>query len=632
MERRDLLRKSAAPFNRTLHTAALPSIMLDYYELQPHLGPRLRCRGPPCPKFGHCGSAFPHVQACWNEHLIDPRPLFPADPLNCPRLQPVEDVGRLRRPWYFIDSQCSHRVDVNARDATAMQVFKMKDVYSAFGGYVFNLTHRFNRNGCKRFLKVPRCAVLCCVHACLLSSLIVPCRLYHHSCTSSARSMCFPGNAQRVPMRGRGAVHWATLTPNMTVYHLKEVFNWDYRQAGNFYHFIIEAVPLLYAAARLLPSLLPDVPIAAKGDQVSAPFIADQVTPAVFLPPVSLFSCSALPPASYFRCPTSPSPPLSSSLAPPSISPAPPTSQWEWEVYDQIGLPIVGVPREDMWTIRVRAWEIVYADTMYQPMAQTCGGPNKALWTHLRRHHLLPPGGLPLFHRNWTLRSVPPLADQDMAALPPNWVVVLGKRPMAKRALVNWDGLRDAVYASFESYGSERIVVFQGDLRIMEARALFRRACLFVSGHRDAFASVIFMPASPLLPQPISLNTPCTPDACSSQCTPLSMLPQLCPTLLFPIPARALFRRARLFVSGHGAAFANVIFMPANASIYEIRPRKCYNACYNNLAHACSVRYHLSFGDGTCYSSLKANLTHVRETLSTIAQRFRDEDATIAEQ
>ncbi|CAI5510453.1 unnamed protein product, partial [Closterium sp. Naga37s-1] len=447
MERREALRAAAAPLNRTLHTAALPSIMLDYYELQPHLGPRLRCRGPPCPKFGHCGDAFPHVQACWNDHLTDPRPLFPADPLNCPRLQPVADVGRLRRPWYFIDKQCSHRVDVNARDATAMQVFKMKDVYSAFGGYVFNLTHRFNRNGCKRFLK-------------------------------------------------------ATLTPNMTVYHLKRVVNWDYRQAGNFYHFIIEAVPLLYAAARLLPSLLPDIPIAAKSDQ--------------------------------------------------------------WEVYDQIGLPIVGVPREDMWTIRVRAWEIIHADTMYQPMAQTCGGPNKALWTHLRSHHLLPPGGLPLFHRNWTLRSVPPLDAQAMAALPRNWVVVLGKRPMAKRALVNWDGLRDAVYESFERYGSKRIVVFQGDLRIMEARALFRRA--------------------------------------------------------------------RLFVSGHGAAFANVIFMPANASIYEIRPRKCYNACYNNLAHACSVRYHLSFGDGTCYSSLKANLTHVRETLSTIAQRFRDEDAAFAEQ
>ncbi|CAI5458462.1 unnamed protein product [Closterium sp. Yama58-4] len=217
-----------------------------------------------------------------------------------------------------------------------------------------------------------------------------------------------------------------------------------------------------------------------------------------------------------------------------------------------------------MWTIRVRSWEIIHADTMYQPMAQTCGGPNKALWTHLRRHHLLPPRGLPLFHRNWTLRSVPPLADHDMAALPPNWVVVLGKRPMAKRALVNWDDLRDAVYESFESFGSKRIVVFQGDLRIMEARALFRRA--------------------------------------------------------------------RLFVSGHGAAFANVIFMPANSSIYEIRPRNCYNACYNNLAHACSVRYHLSFGDGTCYSSLKANLTHVRETLSAIAQRFRDEDAELAEQ
>ncbi|CAI5469258.1 unnamed protein product [Closterium sp. Yama58-4] len=356
MERRSAVRASAAPFNRTLHTAALPSIMLDYYDQQPHLGPHLRCRGPPCPKFGHCGPSFPHQRS--SSHLTrllssatDPRRVFPAGLLNCPRLQPVEDVGKLRRPWDFIDPQCSHRRDVNPRDATAMQVFKMSDVYSAFGGYVFNLTHRFNRNGCKRFLKT-------------------------------------------------------TLTPNMTVYHLKQVFNWDYRQAGNFYHFIIEAVPLLYAAARLLPSLLPNIPIAAKGDQ--------------------------------------------------------------WEVYNQIGLPIVGVPREEMWTIRVHDWEIIHADTMYQPMAQTCGGPNKALWTHLRSHHLLPPRGLPLFHRNWTLRSVPPFAHRDMAALPRNWVVVLGRRPMAKRALVNWDGLRDVVYESFEGFGRKRIVVFQGDLRIME--------------------------------------------------------------------------------------------------------------------------------------------------------------------
>ncbi|GJP59698.1 hypothetical protein CLOP_g21977 [Closterium sp. NIES-67] len=443
MERRDALLSSAAPFGRTLDTSTLPSIMMDYFELQTKYGPRLKCRGPPCPKFGHCGRAFPNVKACWNEHLADTSPVFPALPLNCPRLQPVEDVRRLRRPWQFINPQCSHRLDANARGATAMQVFKLTDVYSVYGGYVFNRTHMFNRNGCLRFLKT-------------------------------------------------------TLTPDMTVYHLKAVFNWDYRQAGNFYHFIIEAVPLLYAAAQLLPTLK-DIPIAAKSDQ--------------------------------------------------------------WVVYDKIGVPIVGVPREDMWTIRVRAWEIIHADTMWQPMAQTCGGPNKALWTHLRRHHLLPPDGLPLFHRDWTLRSVPPLSDAAMAALPPDWVVVLGKRPMAKRALVNWEGLRDAVYESFER---ERIVLFQGDLAIMDARALFRRA--------------------------------------------------------------------RLFVSGHGAAFANVIFMPLNSSIYEIRPKGCYNACYNNLAYACSVHYYLSFGEGTCYSSLRANLTHVRESLPVIAQRFRDEDAGLAEQ
>ncbi|CAI7808780.1 unnamed protein product [Closterium sp. NIES-53] len=106
----------------------------------------------------------------------------------------------------------------------------------------------------------------------------------------------------------------------MTVYHLKSVFNWDYRQAGNFYHFIIEAVPLLYAAARLLPSLLLDIPIAAKSDQFSllaalcrrppaAPSAAwhphcRQERPGTRL--ILSPDCSAVRPAVPHRCPPPP--------------------------------------------------------------------------------------------------------------------------------------------------------------------------------------------------------------------------------------------------------------------------------------------------------------------------------------
>ncbi|CAI5535700.1 unnamed protein product [Closterium sp. Naga37s-1] len=50
--------------------------------------------------------------------------------------------------------------------------------------------------------------------------------------------------------------------------------------------------------------------------------------------------------------------------------------------------------------------------------------------------------------------------------------------------------------------------------------------------------------------------------------------------------AKTVFNRAAVFVGLHGAALANMVFMPLNASIFEIRPRGYPNPCYHHLATA----------------------------------------------
>ncbi|CAI5471406.1 unnamed protein product [Closterium sp. Yama58-4] len=93
------------------------------------------------------------------------------------------------------------------------------------------------------------------------------------------------------------------------------------------------------------------------------------------------------------------------------------------------------------------------------------------------------------------------------------------------------------------------------------------------------------------------------------------------------LEARDLFRRARLYIGGHGAAPANMVFMPAQATFLEIRPNGCPNTCFHQLSHACSLRYHLVLSDGTCYSPVVAHVDKIAETLKIIAREFLEEDA-----
>ncbi|CAI7930689.1 unnamed protein product [Closterium sp. NIES-54] len=94
------------------------------------------------------------------------------------------------------------------------------------------------------------------------------------------------------------------------------------------------------------------------------------------------------------------------------------------------------------------------------------------------------------------------------------------------------------------------------------------------------------------------------------------------------LEARDLFRRARLYIGGHGAALANMVFMPTQATVLEIRPNGCANTCFHQLSYACSIRYHLVLSDGTCFSSVEAHVDKTVEALESIARNFSEEDAT----
>ncbi|CAI7859276.1 unnamed protein product [Closterium sp. NIES-53] len=415
------------------------NVMLAYRERFDKFGDLIRCHGPPCPDFASCGSAYPNVHACWNP-LLDAPLLLPARaPLNCPK---KVNLKRPRVAWQNHDKTCSHPRDFNPREPSAMQVFRLHDVMVTHKGFVFNATHRYVHQGCKRF-----------------------------------NPFSYPQGQK--------------------VHRIKLAFDWGYTQGNNFYHFLVEAIPSFFVAAAALPNFR-DIPIIAE--------------------------------------------------------------RFQWDLYDSIGRIFIGVNRTDMRALPATDGDLFHVDTLYVPMLQECGAPNKALWMELRRHHLLHPQGLPLFHPDFSYHYRPALSYQQLTHLPPDWVVVLAQRPSGKRSFTNAEEVKEAVLAAFPA---ERVVVFDGSLQLMQARALFRRT--------------------------------------------------------------------RLFVGGHGAALSNLIFMPVRSHLLEIRPDKCPNRCYNSLAYACSMKYYLLFSEGTCDTTVIADIPRLQRTLNSIARNLKKEDVALGQ-
>ncbi|GJP30911.1 hypothetical protein CLOM_g4206 [Closterium sp. NIES-68] len=116
----------------------------------------------------------------------------------------------------------------------------------------------------------------------------------------------------------------------------------------------------------------------------------------------------------------------------------------QWRMYDRVGSPLIGVERGSMRALPADSDDLFFIDTVYQAQA-----------------------------------------------LPQDWVVVVARRLVKKRSITNFNEVEQLVERMFPT---ERIVMFNGSLSILEARDLFRRTRLFVAGHGAALTNVIFMP------------------------------------------------------------------------------------------------------------------------------------------
>ena len=87
-----------------------------------------------------------------------------------------------------------------------------------------------------------------------------------------------------------------------------------------------------------------------------------------------------------------------------------------------------------------------------------------------------------------------------------------------------------------------------------------------------------------------------------------------------------MFRRARLYVGPHGAGLSNLVFMPLNSTVLEIRPRGRDKGCYRLLSLACGINYYLSLGEGGMHSALNASIKDIEWKVQHIKAVFDQED------
>ncbi|CAI6012720.1 unnamed protein product [Closterium sp. NIES-65] len=165
----------------------------------------------------------------------------------------------------------------------------------------------------------------------------------------------------------------------------------------------------------------------------------------------------------------------------------------QWAFYDRVLKPLVGVELAQINRVDVKPNELILVDQLFMPLYQCCGKPSPAIWRDMRLRALLPPHGLPFFHKHgWQSRGIQPITETQAAAvLRSDWLVVVARRPGSRRVLDKFEELLEEVKKVF---GQEKVRTFDGSLPILEARSLFLQARLFIAGHGAALANMVFMP------------------------------------------------------------------------------------------------------------------------------------------
>ncbi|CAI7856261.1 unnamed protein product [Closterium sp. NIES-54] len=194
--------------NRDITYSALQILHLNYGLHHKTSLLSLNCTGKPCPDFpGSCGERFPNISACWNTGLVDEGYVKPPTPINCPKINNVNDLKPEGR-----DTSCSHYTDFHWHDQAAYQVFRLSDVYVNDDGNVFNATTLFNKGDCN------------------------------------------------------GHLNFSVKAGKTQVHHVDKAVSLVYRQADAFYHGFIEWQPAFYILHSVLAAH-PDIPLLARPSQ-----------------------------------------------------------------------------------------------------------------------------------------------------------------------------------------------------------------------------------------------------------------------------------------------------------------------------------------------------------------------------
>ena len=97
------------------------------------------------------------------------------------------------------------------------------------------------------------------------------------------------------------------------------------------------------------------------------------------------------------------------------------------------------------------------------------------------------------------------------------------------------------------------------------------------------------------------------------------------------VAAKAMFNRARLFVSPNGALCVNMVFMPFGGHLVEMRPREYHNPCFHHLAEVCELQYYLVMGNGTKQTNIGVEMPEVVRTLEMVKGRMVEEEKETVE-
>ncbi|CAI5530909.1 unnamed protein product, partial [Closterium sp. Naga37s-1] len=149
----------------------------------------------------------------------------------------------------------------------------------------------------------------------------------------------------------------------------------------------------------------------------------------------------------------------------------------QWAFYDRVLKPLVGVELAQINRVDIQPNELIFVDQLFMPLYQCCGKPSPAIWRDMRLRALLPPHGLPFFHKHgWHTRGIQPITEKQAAAvLRSDWLVVVARRPGSRRVLDKFEELLEEVKKVF---GQEKVRTFDGSLPILEVGTAGRMAVI----------------------------------------------------------------------------------------------------------------------------------------------------------